>query len=66
MIIVNNRDKLEWKEGMTVSDVLKEMNYIYVLITVMVNDVYVPEEDYDTYKVPDNANVIVFHIFHGG
>lgn len=66
MITVNNKDKLEYKEGMTVKDVLEAMNYTYVLITVHVNDIYVPEEEYDTFKVPDNSNVMVFHIFHGG
>ena len=29
MILVNNRDKVEWREGMTVQDVLDAMKYDY-------------------------------------
>ncbi len=66
MIIVNNRDKIEWKEGMTVQDVLDEMNYIYPRITVSVNNQLVPKEDYKSYLIPDEAEVNVFHLAHGG
>lgn len=66
MITVNNRDKLEWKEGMTIRDLLDEMGYSYTLITVTVDDRLVPEEDYDHFVLEDNANVGVFHLAHGG
>lgn len=66
MIIINNRDKLQWKEGMTVQNLLDEMGYDYTLITVTVDDELVPEEDYDHFELDDNANVIVFHLAHGG
>ena len=66
MIIVNNRDKIEWNEGMTVTDLLKKMNYDYSLISVHINDRYVPDQEYGTIKVPDNASVAVIHLAHGG
>ncbi len=66
MITINNRDKLDWKEGMTVRDILTAMNYTYKLITVTVNGTLVPKEQYDTYRVPDEAQVTVFHLSHGG
>lgn len=66
MIIVNNRDKVEWKENMTVRDLLNIMGYDYALITVTVGETYVPEEDYNTYLIPDNVNVTCFHLAHGG
>ncbi len=66
MIEVNNKEKLDWFEGMTVQDVLDKMGYIYPRITVSVNDQLVNKEDYATYKVPDNARVNVFHLAHGG
>jgi thiamine biosynthesis protein ThiS len=66
MIIVNNRDKLEWKEDMTVEDLLDEMGYTFKLITVTVNGELVPHEDYDEYEIPDHAEVGVFHLAHGG
>lgn len=57
---------LEWKSGMTVRDVLTAMGYDYPLITVTVNSSLVLHEDYDTAPVPDNAEVTVFHLAHGG
>ena len=66
MIIVNNRDKIEWKQDMTVQDVLDEMGYDYALITVTVNEDLVPEHDYHSHKIEDNDQVGVFHLAHGG
>lgn len=66
MLLINNRDKIEWKEGMTVQDVLDVMGFEYSLITVTVNEELIPHEDYDSHKVPDNADIIVFHLAHGG
>ncbi|OGU58154.1 MAG: thiamine biosynthesis protein ThiS [Ignavibacteria bacterium RBG_13_36_8] len=66
MIIINDRDKVEWKEGMTVRDLLDKMNYTYSLITVVVDDEVVLEEDYDHFKLKDETNVSVFHLAHGG
>jgi len=66
MLTINNRDKIEWHEGMNVRDVLVAMKYDYPLITVTVNGELVTEEKYSTFNIPDNANVIVFHLAHGG
>ena len=66
MILVNNRDKVEWQEGMTVEDVLNRMGYSFSMITVTVNGEVVPHEDYDEHKVPENADVGIFHLAHGG
>lgn len=66
MIVVNNRDKVEWFAGMTVTRLLEKMNYTYDLITVTVNNDLVFEEDYDDFVIPDQAQVGVFHLAHGG
>lgn len=66
MILVNNRDKIDWREGMTVQDVLGVMEYTFTHMTVTVNGELIPEEEYDTCKVTDNAEVTVFHLAHGG
>lgn len=66
MITINNRDKLEWREGMTVQMMLDEMGYSYTLITVTVDDRLVPEEKYDSFAIDDGASVGVFHLAHGG
>jgi len=66
MILVNNRDRVEWREGMTVQDVLDAMGFDYALITVTVEGRLVPEHDYETRTVPDGSKVGVFHLAHGG
>ncbi len=66
MLLVNNRDKIEWKAGITVQDVLDIMEYDFKLMTVTVNEELVPFEDYATYTIPDNAEIIAFHLAHGG
>jgi thiamine biosynthesis protein ThiS len=66
MILVNNRDSLEWFKGMTVQDVLDRMGYSYTLITVTVNGDLINKEDYSYQIVPDDASVSVFHLAHGG
>ncbi len=66
MLTINNRDKIDWQKDMVVNDILDAMGYEYSLITVTVNGELVPHEDFDSYKVPDNADVIVFHLAHGG
>ena len=66
MVIVNDRDRVDWREGMTVQELLDAMGYNYVLITVTVNGVLVAEDDYAAHLVPDEARVTVFHLAHGG
>jgi len=66
MIIVNGNNRLEWHENMTITDILKAMNYSYSLIVVSVNEKIISEEDYDDFVVKDNAQVKVIHICHGG
>ena len=66
MIRVNNKENIEWHSGMTVQDVLDEMGYIYPQITVTVNGRLVQRDDYHVQEVPDNADINVFHLAHGG
>jgi len=66
MIRVNDRDRLEWHDGMTVQDLLDAMGYDYALLSVTVNGDFVPKEDYGDREIPDEAEVNVFHLAHGG
>lgn len=66
MVTVNHRDRVEWKPGMTVQQLLDALGYDYVLITVTVNEEVVSREEYATHPVPDEAKVTVFHLAHGG
>ncbi|HVP38875.1 MAG TPA: MoaD/ThiS family protein [Candidatus Saccharimonadales bacterium] len=66
MLIVNDRDRIEWRAGMTVQDVLDILRYDYVLMTVTVDGALVPEEEYSLRRLPDGARLAVFHLAHGG
>jgi sulfur carrier protein len=65
MINVNG-EGMEWREGMTVSDILKARNYIFRMIAVQVNGELVKRVAYDRTVVPDSADVQVIHMMSGG
>ncbi len=66
MITVNGREKVVWRDGITVADILKELGWDYVLITVTVNGGFVPQDEYSSHVVPDASEMKAIHIAHGG
>ena len=66
MIRVNNRDEIEWEEGLTVADLLKRFRYTFVHIIVKIDEEIIPREDYATRTIPDGADVWVIHLIAGG
>jgi sulfur carrier protein len=65
MITVNG-ETMEWRDGMTVADILKIRNYIFRMIAVQVNGELVKRVAYDKTVVPDGADVQVIHMISGG
>ena len=66
MIKVNGED-MEWREGMTVQDILDERNYTFRMISVWINGSPVQRrEDYPVTPVPDSSDVQVIHMISGG
>jgi sulfur carrier protein len=65
MITVNGTP-MEWREGMTVADILKARNYIFRMIAVQVNGDLIKRGTYDKAVVPDGADVEVIHMISGG
>jgi thiamine biosynthesis protein ThiS len=65
-MITVNEIRIEWHQGMTVSQVLSAMKYTFSHIMVTVDGVHVAEHDHDSFTVPDGADVKAIHIFHGG
>jgi len=61
-----NGNIIEWKENMTVRDVLTVMKYTFRMLIIDVNGEHVRREQYDTYKVPKNSEVKVIHLMSGG
>jgi thiamine biosynthesis protein ThiS len=66
VILVNRRDRVEWEEGMTVSALLTVMRYSFPRIIVSVDGELVPPEEYDSYVIPDHADVRLIHLMAGG
>jgi thiamine biosynthesis protein ThiS len=66
MIRVNDKFEVEWEEGMTVTELLKQLRFTFPLIIVSIDGVLVPKEEYATRQIPDSAEVKVLHMTAGG
>jgi len=66
VILVNNRDEVEWEKGLTVSALLERFRYTFPHIIVKVDGEVVPREEYPTRTIPDDADVWVIHLIAGG
>ncbi len=64
--ITVNGNTVEWNEGMTVRDVLTVMNYTFRMLVIKVNGKIVKREAWDTFPVPDGADISVIHLMSGG
>ena len=65
MITVNDK-KLEWKDGMTVSELLSTIQDAHQYWIVKINDHYVTKPHFDTTAVPDECEVVLVPMFAGG
>ena len=68
MIRVNNRDEVEWVEGLMVSELLERLHYSFprMLTVVKIDGEVVPHEHYPTRAIPDGADVQVIGLIAGG
>jgi sulfur carrier protein len=66
MIMINNGDMVDWKETITVQDLIDQFNYTSFVVTVTINGEVVPKEDYESRKIPNNSNVTIFNLAQGG
>jgi len=66
MILVNNRDELEWENGLTVAALLERFRYTFPLVIVKIDGEVVPREQYPARTIPDGANVQVIYLIAGG
>jgi sulfur carrier protein len=65
-LIIVNKEAVEYEDGMTVQDVLDKKKYTFPLITVVVNNEFVPRDSYSEYKINDKDVIEVIHIMSGG
>jgi thiamine biosynthesis protein ThiS len=57
---------IDWHEGMTISDLLIEINDSHPYAVVRINQTYVSRPNFDKTTVPDNAEVYLIPMVAGG
>ena len=57
---------LAWYEGMTVSDVLKELADSQPYAVVRINETYVSRPNFDKTIIPDEAEIFLIPMIAGG
>jgi sulfur carrier protein len=65
MIKLNNKD-CEWEEGLTVRKLLDKKSYTYPRLIIKINNVLVPDEEYESTVIRDGDDVKVIHLLAGG
>ena len=65
MIKVNGRD-MEWRQGITIQDVLNDCGYTFRMIAVWIDGTPYRREHFATAVVPDGAEVQALHMISGG
>ena len=65
MIMVSGKT-VAWHEGMTITDLLKEMDDAHPYAVVRINDRYVTRPNFNRTTIPDNAEVFLIPMVAGG
>lgn len=55
-----------WHEGMTISDLLKQLDDAHPYAVVRINENYVSRPNFDKTTIPDNAQVFLIPMVAGG
>ena len=65
MIKVKGKD-FPWRKGMSVADLLKDLNEAYPYAVVRINNKQVSQPDFDKTLIPDNSEVFLVPMIAGG
>ena len=65
MIKVKEKD-FPWRKGMSVADLLKDLNEAYPYAVVRINNKQVSQPDFDKTLIPDNSEVFLVPMIAGG
>ena len=57
---------IDWREGMTISDLLIEINDPHPYAVVRINQSYVSRPNFDKTIIPDDAEVYLIPMIAGG
>lgn len=64
--ITVNGHIIDWQPEMTIRKILQIMNYTFPMLVIKVDGKLVPKTDYDSFIVPEGAEVFVIHLISGG
>jgi thiamine biosynthesis protein ThiS len=65
VIKVKGKD-FPWREGMTVADLLKDLDDSYTYVLVRINHKQVSRPDFNRTVIPDNSEVFLVPMVAGG
>lgn len=65
MIQVNG-EEYDWREGMTVADLIKGLDDRFPYAVVRIGDKHISSSDFEKTLVPDNSKVYLIHMVAGG
>ena len=65
MISVDDKSH-PWRESMTVSDLLKDLEDPYPYVVIRVNNKYISKPNFEKTLIPDNAIVHLMQMIAGG
>ena len=65
MIRVNG-EKHPWREGMTIQDLLQELDNSHHYVVIRINDKHVSKPYFEKTLIPDDAEVFLFPMIAGG
>lgn len=65
-MITLNGEQMPWQSGMTVSHLLQKIANAHQYAVIRVNDRYVSRPSFDTYVIPDNAEIYLMPMIAGG
>ncbi|MBI4726457.1 sulfur carrier protein ThiS [candidate division TA06 bacterium] len=65
MIKVNG-EQHPWRQGLNVTKLLAEKNYVFHAIIVRINEKFIPPEEYDAALISDGDSVETIHLITGG
>ena len=65
MIYLDGKE-MPWQEGMTVSDLFKQIKDSHPYAVVRVNNMVISRPNFDTHQIPDQAEVLLVPMIAGG
>ena len=66
MMIRVNGKRWTWYEGMTVEDLLKDINDVHHYAVIRINDKHVSRPYFKKTLIPDNSEVFLISLIAGG